>query len=117
MNTVLIKKLLDKFSLKDLYDEIKNNDKMIYTIGIALASKKKSVFCSFIRGIIEDTISSGNHDMSDFFKAEIIEMDGCEELSINNTAKRKISTSSKPVATSSADTDACGRGFVSRSTC
>ena len=97
MNNELARKILDKLSLKDLYDEIKDNDNMIYEIGKILVIKKKVTFCKLIRLLIEDSIKSKDKDMSEFFKEEIINMDGTNNLSVNETAKRKVSTSTKPV--------------------
>ena len=107
MNVTLLQKILAKLSLKDLYDEIKDNDQLVFSLGILFASKKKSLFCAMIRDVIQNTIKTGSSDLADFFKTEIVNMDGSEGISINNVTKRKVTTSNKSQTPAS---DPCGSG-------
>ncbi|CAB4196890.1 hypothetical protein UFOVP1290_410 [uncultured Caudovirales phage] len=107
MNNELAKKILEKLSLKDLYNEIKDNDNMIYALGKILVLKKKVTFCKFIRLLIEESIQSKDKDMIEFFKEEIINMDGTENLSVNHATKRKVAESVKPIVTSVSN-NSCG---------
>lgn len=119
MNTSLAKKILDKLSLKDLYDEIKSNDQMIYNLGTIFAAKKKSLFCKLMREVIEKAIKAeDSNELTEFFKTEIIEMDGPETISINSVTKRKTATSPLPLSSSkSVESDPCSRGGGVRSSC
>ncbi len=111
MNSVLINKLLDKLSFKDLYDEIKDNEKLMCNLGIILAKKKPEMFAKIIRSFVNGVIKGNDKDYEDFFKVEIINMDS-EEVSINKTVK-KVAVKKPPI-----DDDLCSRGFgYTRPTC
>jgi len=106
MNKSLVEKLLGRLTLNDLYAEIKNNGQAIFTLGIILAKKKPDVFISIIGAFIEKHVNSqADSDMRKFLKEEIINMDGTETISINETVKRKPATP-KPAV----DNDPCSRG-------
>ena len=108
MNSVLLNKILDKVPLKDLYDEIKNNPKMIYNLGIIIVSKK-DIFCKLIHAFMIEAIASGNPELVQFLKTAIINMDGNETFSINDVVKR---TTAKPTKS---DPDPCVGGTRARS--
>jgi hypothetical protein len=118
MNKVLINKLLSKLSLKDLYDEIKGNERLVCALGMILATKRPTLFAQLIRNYIEDLIKVGDvvNDINDddknfesFLKTEIISMDGSEQVSVNKTIKKAAVKSS---------TDTCsGSSSGFRSTC
>ena len=109
MNSVLLNKILDKVSLKDLYDEIKNNPKMIYNLGIIIASKK-DIFCKIIHNFMLEAIASGSLELVQFLKTAIINMDGNETFSANDLIKRTTKS------TNSND-NPCGGGFGSSRSC
>lgn len=114
MNNVILKKILKKVSLKDLYDEIKNNDKAILALGTIILSKKKDLFVSWIKIFIETVIKSGDEDVEAFLKEEILNMDG-DSISVNSVSKRKVASSAQPISTSiKADPDPCSRGGFGR---
>ena len=115
MNATLLQKILAKLSLKDLYDEIKDNDQLVFSLGILFVSKKKSLFCAMIRDVIQNTIKTGSSDLADFFKTEIVNMDGSEEISINDVSKKKVTTSSESQIPTAADPCGAPRGSVHRS--
>lgn len=102
MNSVLLNKILDKVPLKDLYDEIKDNPKMIYNLGIVIAAKK-DIFCKLIHTFMIEAIASGNPELVQFLKTSIINMDGKETVSINDVVKRTTTTSTEA-------SDSCGHG-------
>lgn len=103
MNNVLLNKILDKVPLKDLYDEIKDNPKMVYNLGIVIASKK-DIFCKLIHAFMIEAIASGNKEITQFLKTAILNMDGNENISINDVIKRTAPKTTK------SDPDPCGSG-------
>lgn len=78
MNNILIKSVMNKISLKDLYDEVKNDELMIYNLGLIFVKKKKTFFTDMIRNLIKDAIKDNNDELLEFFKKELIEMEPVE---------------------------------------
>lgn len=115
MNKSLVEKILNRLTLSDLYEEIKDNDQLILALGIVLAKKKPSIFISIIREFVERHVKNeGNESVRKFLKEEIINMDGTESVSINETVKRKVSTTNPKPSTIS---DPCSRGGGRISSC
>ena len=120
MNQRLIDKMLQKISLKELYDEIKDNDVLLLNLGMAILKHQKLQFASMIRKHIEYLIdneksSANNADIVNIVKNLILNLDTVSD-SANLIVKNKISKSSKPVNTSISD-DPCGRGVGFTPTC
>ena len=124
MNNILAKKILEKLSLKDLYNEIKDSPDMIYNLGTILVFSQKALFCEIIKDLVENTIKSGDVTLTKFFKTEIINMDGPETLSVNAAVKRRVaqtpaSSTTLPSkhAAKKAEADPCSSGRGGRPNC
>lgn len=119
MNKELAKKVLERLSLEELYNEIKDNNNAIYTIGLIIASKNKVLFCEVIRDLFEKTITlSKNEKLIEYFKSIIIEMDEqvvsipVNEIIRKNTINNIVSTTQK------SDLDPCSKPWTNnRNSC
>lgn len=113
MNNFLINKILSKLTLKELYTEISDNDEILCTLGMILASKKKAVFASLIKKLIEETIDDERTDLYQFLKTQIITMGSdqiIESVPINKVLKQKVIKSAPQVD------DLCSHSVVGRRT-
>jgi hypothetical protein len=109
----LVKKLLAKLSLKDLYDEIKSSDSVMCSLGLTIYAKNPALFAKLMRALVEETIKQNDPKMTDFLKAEIISLDGSESLSVNRVSKQKILATPKP----SYIDDPCVKGSTRNERC
>lgn len=93
MNKLLIQKLLKKVSLKELFDEIREEDDLVFALGTIIAQKQRDLFLRLIRSIVQEVIASQDAKLCEFLKTEILNMDGKEKFSVNEVSRKRVSTS------------------------
>jgi len=112
MNDIM-KRLLEKISVKDLFDEVKGDDKLIYNLGMTYFQSNRKVFIKTVIALFNEIVNGDDESLKKKLKEYIIEMDEDLEFSINKKKKAKAATSTK----SKIDDDPCSRGgFGSRIT-
>lgn len=108
MNEIM-KRLFEKVSVKDLYDEVKNDDNMVYNLGVIFFNSNKKIFIQTVRDLFKEIVDGDNESLKRKLKNSILEMDGEYEFSINKKKKARVSTTSSIICT---DTDPCARGYT-----
>lgn len=89
MNKKLIEKLLQKLTLKEIFEEVKNDDKAILLIADYIKVKNPHILIHLIKEFINNCISGKDENIQKVLKEAIINLDGEGGISINRTIKTK----------------------------
>lgn len=113
MNEIM-RRLLEKVSVEELYDEIKLDDTLMYNLSMWFIKNNKKVFIQTMRGLFKGIVEGNNTPLKEELKQYILNMDGEYEFSINKKKKARAST---VTTKSTVASDPCARVYKPTNGC
>lgn len=127
MNKTLIEKLLNRLTLKELFDEIKSDNGAMLLIVDYFKEKNPKILINLIREFIDNCAAGNDEKLQLILKQAIIEMDSPGGVSINKISKNKTAKSAgmivenvrpiRHVVSKKEDVDPCVSGRGGRPSC